>query len=40
MKSLVNVLLMILVAITLSACAAATNPVVDHGDIGAYNDGP
>lgn len=40
MKRLVNVLLVVLVALTLSACAAATNPVVDHGTIGAYGDGP
>lgn len=41
MKRLLNVLLAVLVALTLSACAAATNPVVDHEtDIGAYNVGP
>lgn len=40
MKRLLNVLLVLLVAVTLSACAAATNPLVDHGTIGAYTGGP
>ena len=41
MKRLVNLLLAVLVALTLSACAAATNPVLDHGaPIGAENTGP
>lgn len=41
MKRLSNLLLVVLVALTLSACAAATNPVLDHGaPIGATTDGP
>jgi hypothetical protein len=41
MKRMLNVLLVVLVALTLTACAAATNPVLDHGaPIGAVTDGP
>lgn len=41
MKRLINFMLAVLVALTLSACAAATNPVLDHGmPIGAETDGP
>jgi hypothetical protein len=41
MRRLINVLFAVLVALTLSACAAATNPVVDHETpIGAYNIEP
>lgn len=41
MKRLINLLLVIAVALTLSACAAATNPVLDHGTpIGAVPAGP
>lgn len=31
MKRLINLLLVVAVALTLSACAAATNPALDHG---------
>jgi hypothetical protein len=31
MKRMINFFLVVLVALTLSACAAATNPVLDHG---------
>ena len=41
MKRLANLLLVVLVALTLSACAAATNPVLDHGTpVGAESYGP
>lgn len=41
MKRLLNLLLAVLVALTLSACAAATNPVIDQeAPVGAYNTGP
>lgn len=41
MKRLINLLLVVLAALTLSACAAATTPMLDHGaPIGAYSDGP
>jgi hypothetical protein len=41
MKRILNVLLIVLVALTLTACAAATNPVLDHGaPIGAVSEGP
>ncbi len=41
MRRLINLLLATLVALTLSGCAAATNPVIDHGaPIGAENLGP
>ena len=40
MKRVINLLLAALVALTLSACAAATNPVLDHDvPIGAQTDG-
>jgi hypothetical protein len=41
MKRLINYLLVVLVALALSACAAATNPVLDYGaPIGAESAGP
>lgn len=41
MKCMLNFLVVVLVALTLTACAAATNPVLDHGaPIGAVSDGP
>lgn len=41
MKRLINLLLAVLVALTLSACAAATNPVLDENAvIGAETYGP
>ncbi len=41
MKRMINLFLVVLVALTLSACAAATNPVLDYGaPIGATSDGP
>lgn len=41
MKRLINLLLAVLVALTLSACAAATNPVLDENvAIGAESYGP
>lgn len=41
MKRMLNFLVVVLVALTLTACAAATNPVLDHGAaIGAVSDGP
>jgi hypothetical protein len=41
MKRTLNFLVVVMVALTLTACAAATNPVLDHGaPIGAVSDGP
>ncbi len=41
MKRFVTLLLVVVTALTLSACAAATNPALDHGgNIGAYSVGP
>lgn len=41
MKRLINILLVVLAVLTLSACAATTNPVVDHETpIGAESYGP
>jgi len=41
MKRFVHILLIVLVAFSLAACAASTNPGMDHGTpIGAFNDGP
>jgi len=41
MKLFTKFLLVVLTALTLSACAAATNPVLDQGTtVGAYTDGP
>lgn len=41
MKRLTNLLLVVVTALTLAACAAATNPVLDHGaPIGAESVAP
>jgi len=42
MKRLTHLLLVVLTALALSACAAATNPGLDHGTapIGAVSEGP
>jgi starvation-inducible outer membrane lipoprotein len=41
MKRLIHLLLVVSLALTLSACAAATNPVLEYeAPIGAVNHGP